>query len=102
MQALLIGILTLMTLSMLVLWGLYAKYQYHETHKQPGQRSPAVVCLSLAVKYVGLFGLMLTVSAAFLGSFHIPTSGVFVLIAFVLHASLGAACTVQHNRQLHR
>lgn len=102
MLALLIGTLTLMTLSLLVLCGLYAKYQYHETHKLPGLRSPVAVCLSLAVKYIGLLGLMLTVSTAFLGSFHIPVSGVFVLIAFVLHAGFGSALTVQHNRQLIR
>lgn len=102
MLALLIGTLTLMTLSLLVLCGLYAKYQYHETHKQPGLRSPAVVCLSLTVKYVGLLGLILTVSAAFDSSLQIPLTGWFVLVVFVLHAGLGAVCTIQHNRQLIR
>ncbi|OBU06939.1 MULTISPECIES: hypothetical protein [Morganellaceae] len=100
MLAILIGVVTVMTLSLLLLCGLYAKYQYHETNKLPGLRSPVVVCLSLAVKYVGLFGLILTVSAAFQGSFQIPVAGLFVLIAFGLHAGLGAVCTFERNRQL--
>lgn len=102
MLALLISTLTLMTLSLLLLCGLYAKYQYHEAHKLPGLRSPAVACLSLAVKYVGLFGLILTISVAMQDSLQIPIVGVFVLIAFVMHAGFGAVCTVRHNRQIIR
>lgn len=102
MLALLIGTLTLMTLSLLLLCGLYAKYQYHETHKLPGLRSPVVVCLSLAVKYIGLLGLIVTVSAAIQESLKIPASAVFVLIAFLLHAGFGTISTIQHNRQLTR
>lgn len=100
MQALLIGTLTLMTLSLLVLCGLYAKYQYHETHKLPELRSPVVMGVSLAINYVGLTGMPMTLYVAVKGaSFSVVPSFVGL---FELHTGNRMRGVYMNNSHLRR